>query len=175
MICLSSAGHLARFQVGKVIRSYLPVVFEDDVCLRAVRIDTYRVQSGEPENPSTAALRNDTIPSRGSNVCRARAVYQESFDGLLPGSRFKDHSRNSPGLAKSDSRISTWRRSSDSRTKQVRTLVSRTGWYPTLERTSPREVSPRAPCAFDLLTIGSSCDSRSFSRFASVFLGWQAK
>ena len=60
-------------------------------------------------------------------------------------------------------------------TDQVRTLVSRTGWYPTLERTSPREVSPRAPCAFDLLTIGSSCDSRSFSRFASVFLGWQAK
>ena len=38
-----------------------------------------------------------------------------------------------------------------------------------------KEWSPPVPCAFDVLTFGSSCDSRFFSRFASVFLDRRAE
>ena len=63
----------------------------------------------------------------------------------------------------------------DERLRDRRGKLSGTVYCPTLERTSPWSNSPRAPCAFDLSTIGSSCDSRSFSRFASVFLDRRAK
>ena len=56
----------------------------------------------------------------------------------------------------------------------IKKSIGCTVFLPTLERANPRSYSSRAPCAFDLLLISSSCDSHSFSHFASVFLDRRA-
>ena len=63
------------------------------------------------------ANRNEAIPLRGPFVCHASAVYQESTTAYDPGGQFKGYSSKTPGLARPDSRISTWWRSSGKTTR----------------------------------------------------------